>query len=97
MLACARLGVIIRRCSAVLAGAACGHRIADSQSPMPRHDGSYYRNGELIDHKVKADQAIEAARKEASRSTRVLVWRGTRVNTAPQSPMVEAATSSLTS
>ena len=35
----------------------------------------YYRNGELIDHKVKADEAIAAAREEGVEVEKVLVWR----------------------
>src|SRR5919201_798749 len=36
---------------------------------------AYYRNGELIDHKVKADEAIEAARKDGVEVEKVLVFR----------------------
>jgi acetyl-CoA synthetase len=36
---------------------------------------AYYRNGELIDHKAKADEAIEEARKEGIEVEKVLVWR----------------------
>jgi acetyl-CoA synthetase len=35
--------------------AACGHRIVDSQSKILVTMDGYYRNGELIDHKAKAD------------------------------------------
>ncbi len=35
----------------------------------------YYRNGELLDHKVKAEEAIAAARKEGAEVDKVLVWR----------------------
>ena len=35
----------------------------------------YYRGGQMIDHKVKADEAIEAARKDGVEVEKVLVWR----------------------
>jgi acyl-coenzyme A synthetase/AMP-(fatty) acid ligase len=38
-------------------GAACGGRIADSGSRILVTMDGYYRNGELIDHKAKADSA----------------------------------------
>ena len=61
MLACARLGVIHSEVFGGFSGAACGQRMADSQSTILVTMDGYYRNGELIDHKVKADEAIEAA------------------------------------
>jgi acetyl-CoA synthetase len=89
MLACARLGVIHSEVFGGFSGAACGHRIADSQSRILVTMDSYYRNGELIDHKVKADQAIEAARKEGFEVDKVLVWRRHEGEYGSQSPMVE--------
>ena len=50
---------------------------------------SYYRNGELIDHKVKADEAIAAARKEGVEVEKVLVWRRHPGEYGSKSPMVE--------
>ena len=55
MLACARLGVIHSQVFGGFSGAACGGRIADSQSTILVTMDGYYRNGELVDHKVKAD------------------------------------------
>jgi acetyl-CoA synthetase len=57
------------------AGAACGHRMADSQSKILVTMDAYSRNGELIDHKAKADEAIAAAREEGQEIDKVLVWR----------------------
>src|SRR5690242_10892840 len=54
MLACARLGVIHSEVFGGFSGAACGDRIADSQSRILVTMDGYWRNGELIDHKVKA-------------------------------------------
>ena len=58
MLACARLGVIHSEVFGGFSGAACGDRIADSGSRVLVTMDGYYRNGELIDHKVKADEAV---------------------------------------
>jgi acetyl-CoA synthetase len=49
----------------------------------------YYRNGELLDHKAKADEAIEAAREEGVEVEKVLVWRRHPGEYASKSPMVE--------
>jgi acetyl-CoA synthetase len=75
MLACARLGVIHSQVFAGFSGGACGHRIADSDSKVLITMDSYYRSGDLLDHKVKADEAVEAARKEGAEVEKVLVWR----------------------
>ena len=89
MLACARLGVIHSEVFGGFSGAACGGRIADSQSRILVTMDGYYRNGELIDHKVKADEAIEEARKEGIEVEKVLVWRRHPGQYASKSPMVE--------
>src|SRR5579885_2570863 len=56
MLACARLGVIHSEVFGGFSGAACGGRIADSESHILVTIDGYYRNGELLEHKVKADE-----------------------------------------
>jgi acetyl-CoA synthetase len=89
MLACARLGVIHSEVFGGFSGAACGHRIADSQSRILVTMDAYYRNGELIDHKVKADEALAVARKEGLEVDKVLVWRRHPGEYGSQSPMVE--------
>jgi acetyl-CoA synthetase len=75
MLACARLGVIHSEVFGGFSGAACGERIADSESRILVTMDSYYRNGELIDHKAKADEALERARGLGAKVEKVLVWR----------------------
>ena len=55
MLACARLGIVHSEVFGGFSGAACGERIADSQSRFLITIDSYHRNGDLVDHKVKAD------------------------------------------
>jgi acetyl-CoA synthetase len=88
MLACARLGVIHSEVFGGFSGAACGDRVADSQSHILVTMDGYYRNGELIDHKSKADEAIEVARKYGVEVDKVLVWRRHPGQYASKSPMV---------
>jgi acetyl-CoA synthetase len=75
MFACARLGVIHSEVFAGFSGSACGDRIADSQSTVLVTMDSYYRGGDLLDHKLKADEAIEQARESGQEIDKVLVWR----------------------
>ena len=89
MLACARLGVIHSEVFGGFSGAACGHRIADSQSKILVTIDGYYRNGELIDHKEKADEALAVAREEGQEIDKVLVWRRHPGQYASKSPMVD--------
>ena len=89
MLACARLGVIHSEVFGGFSGAACGDRIADSGSRILVTMDGYYRNGELIDHKAKADEAVAAAREQGVEVDKVLVWRRHPGQYASQSPMVD--------
>jgi acetyl-CoA synthetase len=89
MLACARMGVIHCEVFGGFSGAACGHRMADSESNILVTMDGYYRNGELIDHKLKADEAIEAAREEGQEVDKVLVWRRIPGEYHSESKMVE--------
>ena len=89
MLACARLGVIHSQVFGGFSGVACGHRMVDSESKILVTMDGYYRNGELIDHKVKADEALAAAREQGLEVEKVLVWRRHPGQYASQSPMVE--------
>jgi acetyl-CoA synthetase len=89
MLACARLGVIHSEVFGGFSGTACGQRIADSQSKILVTIDAYYRNGELIDHKAKADEAIVAARQEGIEVEKVLVWRRFPGEYHSESPMVD--------
>ena len=75
MLACARLGVVHSQVFGGFSGAACGGRIADSQSKMLVTMDGYYRNGVLLDHKVKADEAVARAARRGRRGEKVLVFR----------------------
>ena len=89
MLACARLGVVHSQVFAGFSGAACGGRIADSGSKILITMDAYYRSGDLLDHKVKADEAVEAARKEGQEVDKVLVWRRFPGQYSAKTPMVE--------
>jgi acetyl-CoA synthetase len=89
MLAAARLGAIHSEVFGGFSGAACGGRIADSKSRVLVTMDGYYRNGELIDHKVKADEAVARAREEGSEVEKVLVFRRHAGQYASNSPMVE--------
>jgi acetyl-CoA synthetase len=88
MLACARLGVIHSEVFGGFSGVACGGRIADSGSRILVTMDGYYRGGELVDHKVKADEAVEAALKAGAQVDKVLVWRRHPGEYASRTPMV---------
>ena len=88
MLAAARLGVIHSQVFGGFSGAACGGRIADSKSRVLVTIDGYYRNGELIDHKVKADEAVARAKEEGVEVEKVLVFRRHPGQYASKSPMV---------
>ncbi len=75
MLACARLGVIHSEVFGGFSGAACGDRIADSGSRVLITTDAYYRNGDLLDHKSKAEEAVAAAKKDGQDVDKILVWR----------------------
>jgi acetyl-CoA synthetase len=89
MLACARLGVIHSQVFAGFSGTAAGHRIADSGSNVLITMDGYYRSGDLLDHKIKADEAVEAAAKEGQQVDKVLVWRRYPGKYSTKTPMVD--------
>jgi acetyl-CoA synthetase len=88
MLACARLGVIHSEVFGGFSGAACGDRIADSQSHVLVTMDGYYRNGDLVDHKAKADEAVATAAKQGVEVDKVLVWRRHPGQYASEAPMI---------
>ena len=89
MLACARLGVIHSQVFGGFSGPACGDRIVDSESHVLVTMDSYRRNGELLDHKVKADEAVAQAEKGGVKVDKVLVWRRYQDKYSSPTPMVE--------
>ncbi|HVC78849.1 MAG TPA: AMP-binding protein, partial [Candidatus Micrarchaeaceae archaeon] len=89
MLACARLGVIHNQVFGGFSGAACGGRIADSGSHILVTMDSYYRNGELLDHKIKAEEALAEAEKEGQKVDKVLIWQRHPGTYSSKTPLVK--------
>ena len=89
MLACARLGVVHSEVYGGYSGRACGDRIWDSGSNVLITSDSYYRSGSLLDHKVKADEAVEVAQQAGQEVDKVLVWRRYRGQFGSETPMAE--------
>ena len=89
MLACARLGVVHSQVFGGFSGAACGDRIVDSGSHILVTMDAYWRNGQLLDHKMKADEAVEQAAKSGVKVDKVLVWRRQPGQYSSPTPMVE--------
>jgi acetyl-CoA synthetase len=89
MLACARLGIIHSQVFGGFSGNACGTRIADSGSRVLITMDGYYRAGNLIDHKVKADEAVEEAARQGQEVDKVVVWRRRPGQYASQIPMAD--------
>src|SRR6516165_2497244 len=89
MLACARLGAIHSVVFGGFSGQSCGERIADSGSRVLVTMDSYYRNGALLDHKEKADAALQTATREGQAVDKVLVWRRYPGRYGSATPMVD--------
>jgi acetyl-CoA synthetase len=89
MLACARLGVVHSQVFGGFSGNACGTRIADSGSRLLITMDGYYRSGEMVDHKVKADEALAEAARQGQEVDKVLVWRRQAREYASQTPMAD--------
>ncbi len=89
MLACARLGVIHSQVFGGFSGKACADRITDSGSHVLITMDAYWRGGALLDHKEKADIAVEEAAKEGVKVDKVLVWQRYPGKYSAKTPMVE--------
>ncbi len=89
MLACARLGVIHSQVFGGFSGRACADRIIDSGSRVLITIDSYYRGGNLLDHKEKADVAVDLAAKEGQTVDKVLVWQRYPGKYSAPTPMVD--------
>ncbi|MDA2938801.1 acetate--CoA ligase [Acidobacteria bacterium AH-259-A15] len=89
MLACARLGAIHSVVFGGFSGKACGERIADSGSRVLVSMDGYYRNGKLLEHKEKADTALEVAQEKGQAVDKVLVWSRYRGKYVSKAPMVK--------
>src|SRR5438105_3374444 len=88
VLACARLGVIHSEVFGGFGGAACGDRAADSGSEVLITMDAYYRSGELIDHKIKADEAVTVSSEKGNEIKKVLVWQRYPGKSSSPTPMV---------
>ena len=88
MLACARLGVIHSQVFGGFSGKAAADRIVDSGSSVLITMDSYYRSGALLNHKEKADIAVEEATKGGQVVDKVLVWQRYPGTYSAQTPMV---------
>ncbi len=89
MLACARLGAVHSVVFGGFSGQSCGERIADSGSRVLITMDSYYRNGTLLDHKEKADAAVQTAVHEGQMVDKVLVWQRYPGRYGSATPMVQ--------
>ncbi|MEU4673064.1 acetate--CoA ligase [Amycolatopsis sp. NPDC023774] len=89
MLACARLGAVHSEVFGGFSGTACGGRIADSGSRVLVTMDSYYRNGQLVDHKAKADEAVAEAARQGQPVDQVLVFRRYPGRYSSPTPMVD--------
>ena len=89
MLACARLGVVHSQVFGGFSGTSCGDRIVDSGSHVLVTIDAYWRNGQLLDHKIKADEAVAQAEKSGAKVDKVLVWRRYPERYSSPTPMVE--------
>ena len=89
MLACARLGVIHSQVFGGFSGKAAADRIVDSGSRVLITMDSYYRGGALLNHKEKADIAVEEAEKEGQVVDKVLVWQRYPGKHSSKTPMVK--------
>ena len=82
MLACARLGAIHSAVSAGFSGQACATRIVNSSSHILITMDGYYQAGDLIDHKIKADEAVDLVAKEGLDVGKAEVQQSSRLATA---------------
>jgi acetyl-CoA synthetase len=89
MLACARLGIIHSQAFCGFSGKACAERIVDSGSYYLITMDAYFRGGSLIDHKEKADIAVEEAAQEGRKIEKVLVWQRYPGKYSSETPMVD--------
>jgi acetyl-CoA synthetase len=75
MLACARLGVIHSEVFGGFSGASVADRVADSGSHVLITIDAYWRNGNLLDHKKNADEAVKVAKTLGQKVDKVLIWQ----------------------
>jgi acetyl-CoA synthetase len=86
MLACARIGAPHSEVFAGFSAQALADRIDDADSDVVVTADGYYRRGDFLDHKAKADEACEAAEKDVDK---VLVWERHEGELHPDAELVE--------
>lgn len=89
MLACARLGAIHSVVFGGFSGKAAAERMVDSGSRILVTMDAYYRNGKLLDHKEKADIAVEEAARAGLTVEKVLIWQRYPGRYSSPTPLVE--------
>ena len=89
MLACARLGVIHSVVFGGFSASACADRIVDSNSRVLISMDAYYRAGNLLNHKINADEAVQLAEKDGQKVDKVLVWQRYPGKYSSDTPMVD--------
>lgn len=89
MLACARLGIIHSQVFGGFSGKACADRIVDSESTVLVTMDAYFRSGQLIDHKEKADIAVAEAAGEKQKVDKVLIWQRYPGSYSSEAPLVK--------
>jgi acetyl-CoA synthetase len=89
MLACARLGVIHSQVFSGFSGKAAADRAVDAKSRVLITGDAYWRAGKLIDHKEKADIAVEEAAKDGQTIEKVLIWQRYPGKYSAAMPLVE--------
>jgi acetyl-CoA synthetase len=88
MLACARLGAVHSVVFGGFSGKACGERVADSGSEILITIDAYYRNANLLDHRIKTDEAVAAAKEDGQEIKHVLTWQRFQDEYKSESEMV---------
>ncbi|NOY08422.1 MAG: acetate--CoA ligase [Spirochaetes bacterium] len=89
MLACARIGVIHSQVFSGFSGKACADRVVDAKSKVLITADSYYRSGNLLDHKEKADIAYNEALKKGQKIEKVLIWQRYPGKYSAKTPLVK--------
>ncbi|MEH0022083.1 MAG: acetate--CoA ligase [Desulfobacter sp.] len=89
MLACARLGVIHSVVFGGFSASACADRIVDSNSRVLITMDAYYRAGNLLNHKVNADEAVKLSEEQGQVVDTVLVWQRYPGRYSSDTPMVD--------
>ena len=89
MLACARIGVIHSQVFSGFSGKACADRIVDAKSKYLITSDSYYRAGNLLDHKEKADIACDNAEEKGQHVDKVLIWQRYPGKYSAATPLIE--------